>query len=44
MFAETFNQGIMEAAMTGHIDFWLRKALNEKKMVIRDAKYSGYNA
>ena len=38
MFAETFNQGIMEAAMTGHVDFWLRKALYEKKVAVTEAK------
>ena len=38
MFAETFNQGIMEAAMTGHVDFWLKKALFEKKVAVTEAK------
>ena len=38
IFAETFNQGIMEAAMTGHVDFWHRKALFEKKVAVTEAK------
>ena len=38
MFKETFDQGILEAAMTGHIEFWLRNTLNRKKAVVRATK------
>ena len=38
MFKETFDQGILEATMTGHVDFWLRNALNAKKAVVTAAK------
>ena len=38
MFKETFDQGILEATMTGHIDFWLRSALNAKKAAVTAAK------
>ena len=34
MFKETFDQGILEATMTGHVDFWLRNVLSRDVQII----------
>ena len=39
MFAETLNQGMLEAAMHGYFDFWMRKNIFEKKAIATAAKY-----
>ena len=38
MFAETLNQGMLEAAMHGYFDFWMRKNIFEKKAIATAAK------
>ena len=38
MFIETLNQGMLEAAMHGYYDFWMRKNIFEKKAVATAAK------
>ena len=38
MFIETLNQGMLEAAMYGYYDFWMRKNIFEKKAIATAAK------
>ena len=38
MFIETLNQGMLQAAMHGYYDFWMRKNIFEKKAIATAAK------
>ena len=37
MFLESLNQGILEASMTGHVEFWKRRNYFWKKADVRAA-------